>query len=77
MNERNEPTLAPDPRRKVTPDTQLTPATQGEEPTLTPEGRGKEPRLTKGPARDKDSKEALAESEWQESEADNRGQSDN
>ncbi len=55
MNERNEPM----------PDTPLTPATQGQEPTLPPERQGK------------DSKEVVAEREWQESETDNRGQSDN
>jgi len=65
MSERNEPELAPDPRHTVAPDTRLTPATQGQASPLTPEGQ------------DKDSKVAIAKREWQESEADNRGQSDN
>ncbi len=67
MNERHEPM----------PDTPLTPAPEGQERTRTPEERGEESTLTKGRAPDQDSQEATAEREWQESEADNRGQSDN
>ncbi len=77
MNERNEPALAPDPRHSVTPATRVTPASEGQEPALPPEGQGKEPERTNRRARAKDRKAALAEREWQESEADNRGQSDN